>query len=397
VSLSLPFCLMPKLVICLFSLLAVLGEAATNATPPATKPQAVGPRRTPKKMVRNRENWRPTQSGKLAAPLKESPKKAVTLPDLKATDPIINVNGDLLLWGAMKHHAEMMIANFTLPAGVTVADFEAERNNIMMKNIMKIAEHFITKAVLAQEAKKQGLTLTPEEIEAKKSKLFESLAKNPKSLESFRKEIATPGSFVNLDLANTLLTEKLTRDVIRPKIHISDDDLTQYIEGRNKKNAEIDAYNNGLRPKIAGLLKKIKDGADFAEIAKEESECDSSENGGEWGTFKREDIREELADVAFKMEENTLSDIVETPYSYHIVKLLKRNKPFLQVEGTTNSAPDVSVKISHIMLEKKKALPTLDRESAKAEMLSIREKEELARLKAALIKSAKIETPLPLY
>ena len=395
-SLSRPSRLAPKLVLCLIASLAVFGESATNATPPATKPQAVGPRRT-SAMVRNRENWRPTQSGKLAAPLKESPQNTATLPDLKATDPIINVNGDLLLWGSMKHHAEMMIANFTLPAGVTMADFEAERNNIMLKNIMKIAEHFITKTVLAQEAKKHGLALTSDEVEAKKNKLFETLANNPKSLESFRKELATPGSFVSLDLANTLLAEKLTRDVIRPRIRISEDEITQYIAGRNKKNAEIAVYNNGLRPKIEGLLKKIKTGAGFAEIAKEESECDSSENGGEWGTFKREDIREEIAAVAFKMQENSLSDIIETPYSYHIVKLLKRNQPFLQVEGATNNVPDVSVKIAHIMLEKKNPLPALDRESARTEMVSIREKEEVARLKAALIKSAKIETPLPLY
>lgn len=390
------FRLMTTLVFCLFYSLAVVGETSTNATPTDKKNQPAGPRRT-SKMVRNRENWRPTPDGRLAAPLKESPKKAVTLPDLKLTDPIITVNGDVLLWGPMKHHAEVMIANFTPPAGVTMAEFEAEKNNIMMKNIMKIAEHFITKTVLAQEAKKRGLTLTPAEIEAKKQTLLERLANNPKSLDSFRKEITEPTSFVNVDMANTLLVEKLTRDVIRPQARISDDDITQYIESRNKKNAEIAAYNTGLRPKIEDLLKKIKSGGSFAEIAKEESECGSSEDGGVWGTFKREDIREELADVAFKMEENTLSDVIETPFSFHIVKLLKKNQPFLPVEGTTNNVSEGSVKIAHIMLEKKKPLPTLDRESAKAELLSIREKEELARLKAELIKSAKIETPLPLY
>jgi parvulin-like peptidyl-prolyl isomerase len=198
------------------------------------------------------------------------------------------------------------------------------------------------------------------------------------------------------DLTNTLLTAKLADEIIRPTLKVSDADVAQYSAQREAKNKEIEAYNAGLRPKIEGLLKQIKEGTNFADIAFTQSDCSSSYEGGEWGTFKRGDIRPEITDAAFKMEEGALSDIVETPYSYHILKLIKKNLGFVP-EDSKEPAPVISVKIAHIMLEKKERLPTLNTVSAKSEILATREKEALGQLKERLIKAAKIVTPLPLY
>ena len=335
-------------------------------------------------------------NGKMSVPLAPRLGANVELPDLKPEEAVITVNGDKLLWGDMMRHAELLISRVKLPADVTAADVEGEKKRMLMKAILKTSEFFITKSLLAQEAKRHGLSLSPADFAAKREELVKRAKAQPDSAERFLKELDRPGSFLSIDITNTLLIAKLNEKVLRPSILVTDEDLKTFMSNRIAKNKEIDTYNTGLRPKIAALLSRIKQGESFSDIAYLESECGSSANGGEWGTFKREDLRPEVADAAFAMKEGALSDIVETPYSFHIIKLLKKNELFA-VAGATNSSASVSVKIAHIMLEKKERLPELTLASAKEELLDIRQKEALDQLKERLMTEARIETPLPLH
>ena len=355
------------------------------------------PQASPRVPFSDRSNWKRTGDGKLQAPIRKpsAPVKAA-LPNLKPEEPLITVNGEVLTWGIAKRYADLQTASFRMPPGVTVEDFEAEKENITRRHVLKIAEHYISKTVLAQEARRHNLSLTSAEFDSKKAEMAARIRQDSPKPELFLKELETPGSFMLIDMTNLLLTAKLSKEIIRPSLVVSDADAAQYIAQRESDNQAIKKFNAGLRPKITGLLKQLQEGASFADTAFAESDCSSSSEGGEWGTFKRGDIRPEITDAAFQMKEGDLSDIVETPYSYHILKLIKKNRGFV-AKGSTEPAPVISVKLAHIMLEKKETLPTLDSASAKDELLTKREKEALAQLKERLIKSAKIVTPLPLY
>ena len=360
----------------------------------------ISPTNAPKKqasMLRDRSSWPTTKDGKLKAPLKEIKRAKVSVPQLKPEESIITVNGEVLTWGAMKRYADLMVADFRLPAGVTAEDFEEEKDRILMNYVFTIAEHFITKTVLAQEARRHQLVLTADEVSAKRNELLSSIKKGAsKSEDGFRKELDTPGSFATIDLTNMLLTAKLTKEVVRPSIRVSEDEINRFIAQREVKNRELSVYNDNLRPRAETLLKRIKAGESFGEMASVESDCESRDKNGEFGTFKRGDLRPELYDAAFKLEEGAISDVVETPYSFHILKLIKKNRGFL-AEGDKGEAPVISLKIAHIMLEKKELLPVLDRPAAKAALLVTHEKEAVTKLKERLIKEANIVTPLPLY
>jgi len=348
-------------------------------------------------MLRDRSHWPTTKDGKLKAPLKEIKQPKVSVPQLKPEEPIITVNGEVLTWGAMKRYADLMVADFRLPAGVTAEDFEAEKDRILMNYVFTIAEHFITKAVLAQEARRHHLFLTADDVSTKRNELLSSIKKGAsKSEDGFVKELDTPGSFATIDLTNMLLTAKLTKLVVRPEVQVTEEDINKFLAQRETKNRELAVYNDSLRPKAESMIKRIKAGESFGAIASLESDCESRDKNGEFGTFKRGDIRPELYDTAFKLEEGAISDVVETPYSFHVLKLIKKNRGFL-AEGDKGEPPVISLKIAHIMLEKKELLPVLDRTAAKASLLVTHEKEAVSKLKERLIKEAKILTPLPLY
>ena len=95
-------------------------------------------------------------------------------------------------------------------------------------------------------------------------------------------------------------------------------------------DAEIDAYlakhpeldESKARGKAEGLLKRARAGEDFAELAKQySSDPGSKDKGGDLDWFGRAKMVKPFADAAFALKPGEISDIVESPFGFHIIKL----------------------------------------------------------------------------
>ncbi len=81
------------------------------------------------------------------------------------------------------------------------------------------------------------------------------------------------------------------------------------------------------RALASDLLEKARGGADFAALARQSSEDESTaSNGGDKGCFGRGRNVPEFDDAAFKLTVGSLSDAVKTPYGYHIIKLASKQE-----------------------------------------------------------------------
>jgi len=85
-----------------------------------------------------------------------------------------------------------------------------------------------------------------------------------------------------------------------------------------------DAKKAEALTKIKLIQQKLRNGEDFAELAKTSSEGPSSVKGGDLGFFKRGNMVKPFEDAAFALEPNEVSEIVQTRFGYHIIKVVEK-------------------------------------------------------------------------
>lgn len=86
-------------------------------------------------------------------------------------------------------------------------------------------------------------------------------------------------------------------------------------------NAEPEVIE-GTRKRAADVLAQVRSGKDFAELAKEYSDDPGSrEKGGDLGFFTRDRMVKPFSDAVFTMKSGEISDLVRTPFGWHIIKV----------------------------------------------------------------------------
>lgn len=226
-----------------------------------------------------------------------------------------------------------------------------------------VLENLIGRELLYQTSQKHGIKVDEAAINnqlAMLKKRFPSEAEFNKVLS--KNNLSEAAIRAQLE-RNMAIKEFIDKQFVQ-KVTISDKESKAYYESNPeyfkqpeqvqashiliKIDSEADESQKAqARKKIEKIQKRLQKGEDFAALAKEFSQCPSNAKGGDLGYFQRGQMVPPFEQVAFALKPGAVSDIVETRFGYHLIKVIDKKSE------TTIPYKDVKDKLEqHLKQEK---------------------------------------------
>ena len=243
----------------------------------------------------------------------------------------------------------------------------------------RIVEELIMRRVMMDAVAKEGISLSDTEFAEVKAELAEELPPGT-TLESYMAETGTTEAEMREQMAVRKMIIAQAESVAKP----SDEEIQKFYD-ENKEGfaqsesvtashilikvdpADDEAAKAAKRERIEGLRKQLAEGADFAELAKANSDCPSASAGGDLGSFGKGQMVPAFEDAAFSQAVGTVGEVVETQFGYHLIKVTERN------DAKTQDFGEVKTRISDILFSQKQ------QDAVKAFVDGLREKADVQR------------------
>ena len=281
---------------------------------------------------------------------------------IKDKTAIVKVNGHVITKG---DYDELFKQTIKSPA-LQMFDLNSkkvDKNSFMYLMIKdKVVNELIVRSLISDEMKKRNITVSAKDTEDALNKTIEQIGSKEKFNEVLKYHGISLASFKK-DLVEEVKMRKLV-DMLE-KVNVSDADAKKYYNANinrfkypdkvrashiliaanknelkellksEKKNTQLseEELNKLVEAKMAEKLNlaketlaKVKNSPEsFAKVAKDVSEdVESAKQGGDLGFFTKQEMVEPFAKVAFELQPNTVSEIVQTPYGYHIILVTDR-------------------------------------------------------------------------
>lgn len=184
------------------------------------------------------------------------------------------------------------------------------------------------------------------------------------------------------------LAGKYSKEKLADLVKVTDQEVADYIA----KHPEYDTSTK--RAKAEDLLRQARGGADFAKLATDNTDDPGSKaNGGFYDWFPRGRMVKEFEDTAFSLKVGDISDLVETQYGYHIIKLEGKR---MQKNPDTGKDEE-QVQVRHILISTAPppdpANPEASGRSAKEQAKAVLAKEKRDKLLEDIVKRTGVSVP----
>ncbi len=232
----------------------------------------------------------------------------------------------------------------------------------------------ITKAVELQEAKKQQITVSDEELAKAIAGVEEQNGLPAGSLLDLLRERGVDVEHYKKTLRERLIINKLTNAEVRSRLQVSEESMREYYRKymehpKPLREIHLAAILVALPPdptpeqvkkarqRIEGLRRRIEAGEDFARLATLESDGPEAARGGDMGWFLPGSLPPRFSAV-FELPKGAVSPIIRSPAGFHLLKVTDErwHQPKKRADAYDRvHARHILLKLDDSMSEKEKA------------------------------------------
>jgi parvulin-like peptidyl-prolyl isomerase len=208
---------------------------------------------------------------------------------------------------------------------------ESRLKDMYMQNARNLGE----KELLMEAADEAGVNVSDTEIDSILDMQYKRAGGEDKYMDFLQKSNLTM-DYVKGEISDGIKIQKYLDDKLAPDIEVTDQDIQDYYN--QDKTATVrhillstqgksEAEKEEIHKKMEDILKRARAGEDFAKLAEKYSDDPgSAKNGGLIENFSRGQMVPPFEKAAFSVPVGEISDIIETRYGYHILKVVDRKK-----------------------------------------------------------------------
>lgn len=249
-------------------------------------------------------------------------------------EAVAKVNGEIVSREEFDQNFEMYKKIYEDSYGPDILSKSAGENKTFEDLIKEnVLEKLITEEIILQEAEKENLIVSNEDVDNEINS-YKQLIGGEEKFNEFLKENNMDIDYFRQGLKKEMSIEKY-KDNFISGLKIDDEEIKKVYDNNPDAYLQVRASHILVkeREEAEEILNELKNGADFAKIAEEKSEDQrSAVNGGDLGYFTKGEMVPEFAEAAFSMDIGQISDIVETQYGYHIIKVTDKLDSFEKVK-----------------------------------------------------------------
>lgn len=254
---------------------------------------------------------------------KESAVTQINLTQPKGT--VARVNGVAIDALELRRAKKVLLRGQTIPV---------EQQPLLDK---QAADQLVSAELLYQAAAKQNVKILDKDVDAKIAQ-DKSRFKDEQGFKQAISDLEMDEKDLREYVRRGLLISRFVESEFVSKIAISDAEIKAFYDNnpeKFKRDGAIKASHiligvdkhatadekKAAREKAEKLQKEAAGGADFAALAKNNSTCPSSQQGGDLGYFGKGQMVAPFEKAAFALKPGQISDVVETQFGFHVIKL----------------------------------------------------------------------------
>jgi peptidyl-prolyl cis-trans isomerase C len=217
-----------------------------------------------------------------------------------------------------------------------------------------VLDQLVAFHLLAQESRARKLAVADTDVDARLADIRKSFPTE----DAFKQGIAAQGLTLDqlrVQAKSSLEVAKVIDSEVNAKVAVQDPEVKTFYDSNLERFKQGDTVHAAhiligvpqnaspeqkaeAKNKAAAVLKTVKAGGDFATLARaNSSDSGSAPNGGDLGFFPKGQMTPAFEEAAFKLKPGATSGLVETPFGFHIIKVIERRgprtAPFAEVSG----------------------------------------------------------------